>query len=227
MSSGSSDMKVKKRPALRSKKILVLSLLFAGVIVCMVAGKFLYDALGSTNETTVSPANKEVRTETKKKPVNPAASERPEKPARLVIDKIGVDAAIEQVGLTADGNLDAPNNNEGVGWYEKSALLGESRFSLLLDGHFGARENPAVFYRLSELRIGDTLTVEGVHGAQAHYAVVETENIKLEEVDMKKAFYPYRPGVQSMTIITCDGDYDPQRNTYDNRLIVYATRKTE
>src|SRR5690606_18221825 len=122
--------------------------------------------------TTVSPANKEVRTETKKKPVNPAASERPEKPARLVIDKIGVDAAIEQVGLTADGNLDAPNNNEGVGWYEKSALLGESRFSLLLDGHFGTRENPAVFYRLSELRIGDTLTVEGVHGAQAHYTVV-------------------------------------------------------
>lgn len=45
-----------------------------------------------------------------------------------------------------------------------------------------------------------------------------------EDVDMRKALYPYRDGVQSLTIITCEGEYLPDQETYDKRTIVYAER---
>lgn len=152
---------------------------------------------------------------------NPAT---PEIPARIVIDKIAVDATIESVGLTDDGMMDAPNSNHTVGWYHQSAKAGESKLAMLLDGHYGIGQAAAVFRRLPELTLGDTIAVHGEHGATLTYKVVETEQQYTEDVDMRKALYPYRPGVQSLTIITCEGEYLPEAATYDRRTIVYAER---
>ena len=66
----------------------------------------------------------------------------------------------------------------------------------------------------------------GENGALFSYKIVETERQNLEEIDMKKALYPYREGVQSITIITCEGNYDTSRKTYDKRVVVYAERNT-
>lgn len=172
------------------------------------------------------PANKNVPTSKVQTPdtTTPPLASVSETPSRLIIEKIGVDAAIEPVGLTSTGAMDAPRTNEGVGWYDKSALAGHSDFAVLLDGHFGTDANPAVFYKLSELIIGDTILIRGENGAQLTYKVVETETKNLEDVDMRKALYPYSEGSQSLTIITCEGTYDQGRSTYDKRSIVYAER---
>lgn len=144
-------------------------------------------------------------------------------PKRLVIDKISVDANIVPVGLTEDGYMEDPDKSELVGWYNKSARLGEKKRAMLLDGHYGTRDNAAVFQRLSEVREGDIIKVFGDE-TPASYRVVETERKYTEEVDMKKAFYPYRNFEESLTIITCEGKFLPDEVTYDQRLIVYAVR---
>lgn len=146
-----------------------------------------------------------------------------ETPTRIIIDKIGVDAAIEPVGLTEDGLMDAPKTNEAVGWYEQSARLGENNYAILLDGHYGTETSPAVFRDLINLEIGDTILVGAAENI-ATFRVVEIDQSDVEDVDMKKALYPYRSGVQSLTIITCEGEYDPVNITYDKRRIVYAER---
>jgi len=147
-----------------------------------------------------------------------------ETPSKLVIDKIGVDAAVEPVGLTDSGAMDAPKTNEGVGWYDKSARAGGSEFAVLLDGHYGTAKDKGVFYRLAELAVGDEITLFGENGARLLYKIVETGTFALEDVDMRKALYPYRTGAQSLTIITCEGTYDQGRATYDKRSVVYAER---
>lgn len=121
--------------------------------------------------------------------------------------------------------MEAPQTNHEVGWYEKSARVGQtSSQSVLLDGHYGAAWDKGVFYDLHKIKEGAKIILAGREGGKATYEVKEIERRKLEEVDMKKAFYKYPDSVQSLTLITCEGQYDASRATYDDRIVVYAAR---
>ena len=144
-------------------------------------------------------------------------------PVRMVIQKIEVDAPIHSVGLDASGAMDVPNSNTEIGWYNRSAQMGQTARSILLDGHYGTDDEPAVFYRLSELKVGDSIMLVGDKQTQATYTVTETSSQPLEQVDMKKALY-YGEGKETLTIITCEGKYDAARATYNDRQVVYAVR---
>lgn len=146
-----------------------------------------------------------------------------EQPTRLLIDKIGVDAEIEPLGLTSEGLMDDPDTNEGVGWYDQSAKAGEGHLAMLLDGHYGV-ESPGVFRDLHKMNPGDTMKVRGENGTTLTYRVVELLQQRIEDVDMNRALHPYREGVQSLTIITCEGYFDAEAATYDKRTILYAER---
>ncbi len=188
----------------------------------MISGTYLYDV----RQTNRIAREAQVATE---KGVLAANASTPfadisEIPKRIMIDKIGVDADIEPVGLLDDGMLDAPKTNELVGWYDKSARAGDDQFAMLLDGHYGTQEAPAVFWRLLELEVGDTIHIQSTKKTILKYEVKETERQYAEDVDMKKALYPYRDGAQSLTIITCEGEFDPLNMTYDRRIVVYAER---
>src|SRR4051812_9478797 len=58
------------------------------------------------------------------------------KPARLLIPSIGVNAAVESVGLskTGSGDIGIPSNFVDVAWYNRSPRPGDSGISII-DGH--------------------------------------------------------------------------------------------
>lgn len=150
----------------------------------------------------------------------PALSELP---ARLTIETVGVNAPIIPVGLTKDGDMDAPNNVTDIGWYNQSAKAGEGRYSILLDGHHGVNER-AVFEHLKKVKVGETILLTTDKGTVLTFEIREIETTPYQEVDMKRALMPYKKGGQSMTIITCEGEYSQTKKTYDNRTVVYAER---
>lgn len=143
-------------------------------------------------------------------------------PARLIINDIEVDAPIIPVGTEPDGAMAAPKTATDIGWYDRSATLGATKRSVLLSGHYGLHI-PEVLRRLNELKQGDNIDLVGTAGDTATYRVVETERQHRTEVDMEKAFN-YAEGQESMSIITCIGEYDYSAGTYDDRYIVYAVR---
>lgn len=143
-------------------------------------------------------------------------------PVRLKIASIGVDAPIIPVGTEPDGAMAAPKTATDIGWYERSATLGSTKRSVLLSGHYGL-DIPEVLRRLNELKKGDSIALAGAAGDSATYKVVETERQHRSEVDMEKAFN-YAKGQESLSIITCIGEYDYSAQTYDDRYIVYAVR---
>lgn len=161
-------------------------------------------------------------TEEPLKESGPPAHIEPQIPVRLKIATIDVDAPIVPVGVDTDGNMAAPQTTTDVGWYDKSAKLGNTRRAMLLDGHYGLNV-PEVFRRLNELKTGDRIVAEGEAGGRATYRVVETERKHRNDVDMEKAFN-YGENQESMSIITCIGNYDYAAQTYDDRYIVYAIR---
>ena len=148
-----------------------------------------------------------------------------QKPKSLRIPSLDISAPIVPVGLTAGGAMDAPATLSDVGWYEKSANVGEdSGRSILTDGHYGSSAAPGIFHNLYNIKIDDPIYVLGENGKEAVYRVVEIERKALEDVDMKKALRTYPGAKQSLTLITCEGEYDPSRATYDDRVVVYAVR---
>lgn len=147
----------------------------------------------------------------------------PQKPVRIAISDIEVDAPVIPVGTEPDGAMSAPRSSTDIGWYERSALLGSEDKAMLLSGHYGLEHLPEVLHRLNELEKGDTITVTGSNKDTAVFKVVETETQNRHKVDMEKAFR-YAKGQESMSIITCIGEFDHSIGTYDKRHIVYAVR---
>lgn len=141
-------------------------------------------------------------------------------PSRLNIPRIGIDAIVVPVGVTADGQLEAPGDYSTVGWYEAGPAPGEVARAVI-DGHLDSRDGPAVFYRLRELAPGDEIIVRsGRSGSELTFIVRETASFPTVEAPLDRVFGPSdRP---ELVLITCDGPFDRGGGGYLERRIVVA-----
>jgi hypothetical protein len=141
-------------------------------------------------------------------------------PSRLVIPTIGVDAAVEPVGLTHDGAMDVPSGPFTVGWYHLGSPPGAVG-SAVIDGHVDYHDvGPAVFWRLRELVPGDTLVVVTEDGDERRFRVTEVASYPDESVPLGRIFGP--AAAPRLNLITCDGTFSAREHNYDQRLVVYA-----
>lgn len=148
----------------------------------------------------------------------------PDRPRQLIIPRLGIDANIYPVGLV-DGTIGAPTNAWDVGWYSSSALPGKPG-SLLLDGHVNdALNSPGIFAKLHTLQQTDEIRVERGDKTVLHYRVNEVRQVPLKDVDMR-LLLDAKPGEERTVLITCGGTYDMTRQTYNDRVIVIAYRKS-
>lgn len=194
---------------------LLLALVVAGATVWLL----LSDRVAAPTEAPSQLPLKAVKAESK-----PLAKIAPQLPKRIKIGKVEIDADILSVGLEPNGAMAAPAGLKDVGWYDGSAKLGSSEHALLLDGHYGMTWNQGVFYKLSKVKLGDTIEVTGVRGDTAKFEVKEVERKSRHEVDMEKAFNYGGDKKESLALITCQGNWDGDHATYDDRYIVYAIR---
>ena len=143
-------------------------------------------------------------------------------PARLIIPSIGVDAAVQDVGVNKQGNMRAPSDFTDVAWYEYGTVPGE-RGSAVIAGHFDNGLGLAgVFKKLGMLRVGDDIYVETASSTRLHFLVEATSSYPYQGVPADLLFT--RADTVRLNLITCDGAFLPVSRTYDRRLVVYATR---
>lgn len=141
------------------------------------------------------------------------------RPVRLIIPKIGLNAAIEYVGLTADDAMAAPSGPDTVGWYELGPRPG-NRGSAVIDGHSGyADGRAAAFDELPGLGKGDRLYVEDASGRRASF-VVRTTRLYARDADAAEVFAP--TASSRLNLITCTGSFDVAAGTHSQRLVVFA-----
>jgi LPXTG-site transpeptidase (sortase) family protein len=143
-------------------------------------------------------------------------------PVRLVIPAIGVDAAVQSVGLAwqGTGNLGIPTNFTDVGWYNQGPAPGEPG-SAVIDGHLDGHDvREAVFYNLDKLKVGDTVEVVDRAGKMLQFKVVDTKvydyDAPTDEVfsgDSSKA---------RLNLITCAGSWDKTQKLYNKRIVVFT-----
>lgn len=149
----------------------------------------------------------------------------PDRPRYLTIEKLGIkNARILPMGINEKGELGTPNNIFDVGWYVDSGKPGQGG-TMVIDGHNGGPHVHGVFKTLPDLKEGDLIVVERGDGQKFKYKVVENKAISLTDSNsyMSVALISPVPGVESVTLITCTGEWSEQQRTYLSRQFTRAT----
>ncbi len=147
-----------------------------------------------------------------------------DRPRYLSIEKLGVNKArILAMNVNAKGELATPSNIFDVGWYEASGKPGQGG-TLIIDGHNGGPHVHGVFKALPSLTGGDIIKIERGDGVIFEYKVVENKEIPLSEADdyMSVAAQSPEKGRESVTLISCTGEWSQTQKTYLSRQFTRA-----
>ena len=142
-------------------------------------------------------------------------------PVRLYIPSIGVDALVQNVGITASGNLGTPDNFTDVAWYDDGTVPGNVG-SAIIDGHVDNGLGLAgVFKNLNKIKIGDPVYVIDENGKKLDFTVTSSAYYGYNDVPVNMLFNESDGRI--LRLITCGGTWVPAGKTYDERLVVTAT----
>jgi LPXTG-site transpeptidase (sortase) family protein len=142
--------------------------------------------------------------------------------ARLRVPRIGVDAGVVTLSVSADGTMPAPSKPMDVASYTFAALPGQVG-NVVLAGHVDfAGFGPAVFYRLRELRAGDEFSVALSDGTYFEYRVSSVAVYEDETAPVAEIVGP--TPTETATLITCTGVFDAAAHAYNERLVIRADR---
>lgn len=147
-----------------------------------------------------------------------------DRPRYLSIEKLGiVNSRVLPMGVNEKGELSTPNNIFDVGWYYNSGKPGKGG-TLLIDGHNGGPHVQGVFKALPALSEGDIVVIERGDGEIFRYSVVENISVPLSESNdyMATAIKTPTTGRESLTLISCAGEWSDQQKTYMSRQFVRA-----
>lgn len=143
-----------------------------------------------------------------------------DKPVRLLIPSLGVNANVQDVGIAASGNMAVPSNFTDVAWYRYGPVPGEVG-SAVMDGHVDNGLSLAgVFKHLSDIKVGDDIYVKNQNGQTLHFKVSDIELYPYKSVPTDQIFNP--KDTARLNLITCDGTWVQGQRTYDHRLVVYS-----
>ena len=147
---------------------------------------------------------------------------------RLIISNIGVDAPMTMRVVGSDGVMQNPEGPKDVAWYDFSAISGLGGRpgvggNTVFSGHVDYHDyGPAVFWDLRKLDPGAEIVIHLRDGSEYKYSVqwnrvIDPASISWNDV---VAATPQ----ESVTMITCAGDFDASTRSYDQRRIVWAVR---
>jgi hypothetical protein len=140
-------------------------------------------------------------------------------PLRLTIPSIGVTTRLLRLGLEADGSMQVPVDFDRAGWFAKGPTPGQVGPAVIA-GHVDSRTGPAVFYRLRELRAGDTVQVERADGTRLRFVVEDARRYPKTSFPTAAVFGP-APWA-ALRLVTCGGDFDRSARSYRDNLVVFA-----
>jgi len=143
-------------------------------------------------------------------------------PTSIEIPAIGVRARLVPLGLDADGTLEVPTRSGDAGWWIGGSRPGE-RGPAVIAGHVDSRTGPAVFYRLSQLRAGDRIAVEGRDGSRIRFVVRRSQRFPKTRFPTARVYGPTRGA--TLRLITCSGAFDRATGHYLDNTVVFAVRR--
>ncbi|MEX2485992.1 MAG: class F sortase [Nitriliruptoraceae bacterium] len=140
-------------------------------------------------------------------------------PLRLQIPSIGVDSALMDLGLQADGTLEVPPSGFPAGWYTGSPTPGELGPAIIA-GHVDWAGEPGVFFDLRDLGADDEIAITRQDGSTARFRVTRVERFAKDEFPTQVVYGDLDHA--GLRLITCGGAFDRQARSYEDNIVVFA-----
>jgi len=145
-------------------------------------------------------------------------------PLRLVIESIGVDGPVVEMGMDDEGIPYVPLNGQDVAWYSFSSMPGAGS-NAVFAGHVNWERAPGVFADLDDVQPGDTVRLLSDDGSGYTYEVFANFLVDPSNPDSLKVMAPTQ--ADTITLITCSGTWIPDPSerfggNYTDRAIVQA-----
>lgn len=141
---------------------------------------------------------------------------------RLVMPTIEVDAPVVEMGLGVDRQMEIPDRPDVVAWYGFTAQPG-THGNAVLAGHVNWRDgSDAALTALNDIAIGDELLLVRQDQQELRYVVTARESVDIR-VTSASAVIADTDG-ETVTLLTCHGEFDRGMGQYRERLVVRAER---
>jgi LPXTG-site transpeptidase (sortase) family protein len=148
--------------------------------------------------------------------------------ARMIIEKINVDAPIITLGLDENSAPQVPDGPYDVAWYDWTSRPGwgsNAVFSGHVDWTVYGRPVAGVFYYLHDLGLDDIIKVVLEDGTAYSYKVTANRAIEADDPETVAVMNPTPDDM--VTLITCGGTWipnwsEPQHGHYTHRQVVQA-----
>jgi len=147
---------------------------------------------------------------------------RAPRPTHIRIPAIGVSARIIRLGLAAGGTMQTPKSYSVTGWFAPGAEPGE-RGPAVIAGHVDSKTSPGVFYKLGDLRRGDSIAITRADHSVIHFKVQGLETWPKASFPTKRVFG--RTRTATLRLITCSGPFNSSSGHYVDNTIVYAVHR--
>jgi hypothetical protein len=143
-------------------------------------------------------------------------------PTRLRIPVLGLDAAVDAVGIdAATGDFAVPPSVDRVGWYQYGSGFYADTGSIVIAGHVdSAAQGRGAFFALGTLDASDPVTLTGPGGKTREFEVVARKRYAKSVVPLRDYFA--RDGTVRLTLITCGGPFNPDTRHYRDNVVVTA-----
>ena len=142
-------------------------------------------------------------------------------PVRLVVPDVGIDMAVDPVGVQDDGQMQIPEDADRAGWYEFGPAPADAAGATVLAAHVDSRlTGIGPFARLREVGVGATLTVTTADGGEHGYRVVGVEKVPKDGAPVDQWFD--RSGAPRLVLVTCGGTFRRDIGHYTDNVVVTA-----
>ena len=143
-------------------------------------------------------------------------------PIRIRVPAIGVDANVLVLGLNADKTVQVPPLNQvgDAGWYKYSPVPGAVGPSVILGHIDSAGYGLGVFFKLGDLRPGDTVTVVRADQMVATFAVTSVAEYPKTSFPTQKV-YGNTSG-SALRLVTCGGKFNASTSSYLDNIVVFG-----
>ena len=145
----------------------------------------------------------------------------PVPPVRIQIPAVGLDAEVMAVGIHADGALGLPTTPGKVGWFHGGPSPGESGVALLA-AHVDFDGREGSFFRLAELAAGSVVVVERSDGSVSRFRTDAPAQLHRKSALPTEVLFG-RGGSATLALVTCGGEFDPVRRSYESNVVVTAS----
>lgn len=144
-------------------------------------------------------------------------------PVELQADSIGLDAPVEN-GSIVDGVMLDPSGPWVVSWYSQLGKAGQGG-NVVMAGHVDYWDvGPAIFQGVPNLQPGDIIRVIGADGETIDYATDSNQLFTVADLtpEIIQSQITGDTGQETLTLITCGGDFDAAAGEYLHRRVVRA-----